>query len=327
MTEAEKEVILHQWSNTTSTYPREAGIAALFENTAMQFNNKIAIKDQATSLTYDQLNQLANFIAHKLISKGVEKGDIVAVSIERSWQFVTTILGILKSGAAYLPLDPQYPSKRTEFILKDAQAKLLITQHHHNSKLSQLSDIEIVIFEDIWEEYKHQHQRFDTPQVSVKGDDLAYIMYTSGSTGEPKGTLIPQRGISRLVLNTNYLSITPQDIIGCESNPAFDAITFEIFGALLNGAQLTIIDHDTLVNTAQLGAFLAREKITILWQTAALFNHHVAEDASIYKSLRALLFGGEAATPKWVKKLCDTYNPPLLINGYGPTENTTFTTT
>ncbi len=160
--------------------------------------------------------------------------------------------------------------------------------------------------------------------VAVSSEAAAYVMYTSGSTGTPKGVVIPHRAVLRLVCNTNYITISPQDVMAQASNPMFDAATFEIWGALLNGASLVELATDILLSPTLLSNQLQRQGVTILFVTTALFHRLADLSPACFQTLRVLLFGGETADVRWVRKVLEAGRPQQMLNGYGPTENCTF---
>ena len=228
-------------------------------------------------------------------------------------------LAILKAGGAYVPLDPEYPRERLAFVLADAGARLLVA---HDMSRSRLSDqaVEVVSVDGF--------MAGDEADENITGgshaDSLAYVMYTSGSTGQPKGIAITHRAISRLVGNTNYISLGPSDRVAQASNASFDAATFEIWGALLNGACLVGVPKDVLLSPPELASLLQREQITTLFLTTDLFNQLVSEAPAMFRSLRTLLFGGSAVNPHIVRQVLAHGRPRRFLHVYGPTECTTF---
>lgn len=295
-------------------------VMSRFEYQVNQHPDAIALQFEQQSMTYRQLNQQANYIAHLLrTTYGIQPNDTVALIMERSMEMIVAILGILKSGAGYLPIDPDYPQERTHYILKDAMPKAIITYH-----ITLQSDLPLIKMEEInWDEctYIDNLPHINTPE------DTAYVIYTSGTTGKPKGTVIAHRGIDRLVHQPNYVELNDDTVILLSGTIAFDAATFEIYGALLNGGRLIITSKDTLLDSKQLGQTIADKQVNTMWLTSSLFNQIASERIEVLESLKYLLIGGEVLNAKWVNLLNSRARHPQIINGYGPTENTTFTTT
>ncbi|MED1960753.1 condensation domain-containing protein, partial [Brevibacillus formosus] len=231
--ERNKQVI--ELNNTASDYPRDKTVPQLFAETAAQYPNRIAVVAGEEQLTYAELEAKANQLANYLQKQGVEKGTFVGLCVERSSDMLVGMLGILKAGGAYVPLDPAYPQERLAFMLADAQISILLTQEHLADRWQgqELSILNLDLAEEKWTE-----ESTVAPQVDMSADSLAYVIYTSGSTGTPKGVLVVHRGIVRLIKNTNYVTITEEDVFLQASTVSFDAATFEIWGALLNGAKL-----------------------------------------------------------------------------------------
>ena len=295
-------------------------IHQLFEEQVEQTPDAIALVFEDEQLTYGELNRRANLIAHYLQQLGVGPEVLVGICVERSLSMVVGILGILKAGGAYLPLDPTYPQERLAFMLQDAQASVMLTQQ---SRLGQLPLLERVICLDTdWSACQDQ----ENLECNTTADNLAYVIYTSGSTGQPKGVMVPHGAVMRLVLNTDYVSLQPSDVIAQVSNISFDAATFEIWGALLNGASLVIINTETVLSPREFAHSLRTEGITTLFLTTALFNQMVQSEPLAFQSLRLLLFGGEAVDPRRVRQVLESGAPQQLLHVYGPTENTTFST-
>ncbi|MDZ8258880.1 non-ribosomal peptide synthetase [Nostoc sp. ChiQUE01b] len=336
LTESERHQLLVEWNGTQTNYPQDKCIHQLFEEQVERNPDAVAVvfEDVQTrafaSLTYQQLNAQANQLAHYLLSLGVKADALVGICVERSVEMIVGILGILKAGGAYVPLDPEYPTERLSFMLEDTQLSVILTQEKLVEKLGDRfrrgfgdrkacvicldSDCDII-----------SQQTQENPTTSSKADNLAYVMYTSGSTGQPKGVSIVHQSVVRLVKQTNYVSISVQDVIAQASNHAFDAATFEIWGALLNGARLVGVSKELALSPKDFAAFIRAQSISVLFLTTALFNQIAQEVPSAFNSLRHLLFGGEAVDPKWVKEVLNNGAPQRLLHVYGPTENTTFT--
>jgi amino acid adenylation domain-containing protein/non-ribosomal peptide synthase protein (TIGR01720 family) len=322
LTESEKQQLLVEWNQTQTSYPRNSCIHQLFEQQVVKTPGAIAVIDGEKSLTYEQLNQKANQLAHYLQKLGVQQDQLIGICVERSPLMIIGFLGILKAGGAYVPLDTSYPEERLESIINDAEIKILLTQQHLIKKLPTTVNQLICLDRD---EDKIKQQSQQNPLTHVNAEHLAYVIYTSGSTGKPKGVAIPHRGVTRLVCNTDYIDLNSTDKIAQVSNASFDAATFEIWGALIHGAQLIGVDKDTVLSPEKFVHFLQKSQITILFLTTALFNQLVQTIPHAFQSLRYLLFGGEAVDPQWVKESLNKGTAQNLLHVYGPTESTTFT--
>jgi len=290
-----------------------------FETIVSRFPDHVAVKSDGFCYSYSTIYRRANSVAAHLTEKGIVKGDIVAVTLNHSVDLVVALLAILKCGAAYLPLNYDSPVKYLESCLEAASVNFLIC--YEVGKLEGLPGVNIISIKNN-AIFSAERTRF----LDVKTDDeaIAYVMFTSGSTGKPKATIIPHRAVLRLVLDTNYITITHSDSILQFAPPSFDASTFEVWGALLNGATLVLYSGVGLdPNTLKRDIF--ENNVTILWLTAALFHLVANSFIELFSSLRVLLSGGDVINPKYVKKLFDHYPGVIFINGYGPTENTTFT--
>ncbi len=320
LSEEEKYQMLVSFNNTAVEYPKHKTIQELFEEQAETIPDNIALVYGEQRLTYKELNEKSNQLARVLKMKGIKAEDVAALMVERSPEMVIGILGVLKAGAAYLPIDPEYPKDRIEFMLQDSNAKLLLTQaefvNSSNEKLEKigLKDIKIYTGDS------------SNPWVLNKAEDLCCIMYTSGSTGKPKGVMIEHRNVVRLVKSTNYIEFRSDDRILQTGAIVFDACTFEIWGALLNGLELHLTDASNILDANKLGKIIERNKITILWLTSSLFNRLVQQREDIFNGLRYLLVGGDVLSPKHINTIKDKYKDIKIVNGYGPTENTTFST-
>jgi amino acid adenylation domain-containing protein len=320
LTAAEQHQLLIEWNYTQTNYPDQC-IHQLFEEQVEKTPDAIAVKFKNQQLTYRELNNRANQLAHYLQKLGVGEETLVGICLERSPTIIVAMLGILKAGGAYLPLDSTYPSDRLAFMLQDAQAFLLLTEQR---LWGQLTNIQQICLDSDWSVICQESQQ--NLKCHTTADHLAHVIYTSGSTGQPKGVMILHRGVVRLVRNTDYIDLQPTDAIAQASNTSFDAATFEIWGALLNGAKLVILERETVLSPRDFASSLQTEGITILLLTTALFNQMIQEVPLAFRALRYFLFGGEAVDTKRVRQLLAAGAPQQLLHVYGPTENTTFST-
>jgi amino acid adenylation domain-containing protein len=222
-----------------------------------------------------------------------------------------------------LPLDPNYPKARLQFMLEDAQAPVILTQQNLMSRLPEVP-AHVVCLDTDWEIIARQNE--DPPINVAEPDNLAYVIYTSGSTGRPKGTAIPHRAVNRLVFNTNYVQLEATDCIAQISNVSFDAATFELWGSLLHGAKLVLINKDIALSPHEFVAQLRAHQVTTLFVTTALFNLLSREVPTAFSTLKTVMFGGEACDPNCVREVLRNGAPERLLHVYGPTESTTFAT-
>ncbi|MBX2998050.1 MAG: amino acid adenylation domain-containing protein [Caldilineaceae bacterium] len=320
MTDVERRQILVEWNDTAIDYPTQPPLHQLFETHVEKTPDKVAVIDGEKRWTYQQLDQKAEAIASALRRLNIGPGEIVAICCDRSLDMVAGVLGIIKIGAAYLPLDSSYPVERLQFMLADSAASGLLTTSALQPKLT-VENVSLLLLDQIIDAPDRSNLQ---PLPSISMDSTAYVMYTSGSTGFPKGVVIPQRAIIRLVLNTNYVTLTPADVIAQASNFSFDAATFEIWGTLLNGATLVILDQDTILSPKHLAEQIRQKGITTLFITTALFNQIALDHPQAFQPLRTLLFGGEAVDPTSVARVLRHGAPARLLHVYGPTETTTF---
>lgn len=321
----ERNSIVYDLNQTTVAYPKDKTIIQLFDDQVQMNGNKTAVTWNDEQLSYTELNNKANRIAELLVTKGIHYGDNIAILLQRSPTQIACILAILKCGGTYVPIDPNYPHARIKFILEDSNACLVLT----HSELD-LQDINIHSIQlDLDEDFINLQSAADSPNYLPQKacpTDTCYIMYTSGSTGNPKGVLTSHRNVIRVVKDTNYINIVPSDKLLQLSNYAFDGSVFDIFASLLNGASLVLLSYEKILEISSLAECIKQTQVSVFYITTALFNMLVEWDVSSLKHVRKTLFGGEAASVPHVRKALDFLGPNKLINVYGPTETTVFAT-
>ncbi len=319
---AERRLLLETWNATETPYPDTLCIHQLFEQQAEKTPQATALIAGDKTLSYSELNTWANQLAHQLIERGIGPGDPIVLLFERSIVLVVAQLAVLKAGAVYVPLDPCVPDERKNWLINDCTAKLLLTDTQ--TVMSANLIVPLLRFSDGDKTVSAQNSiNLDIPRASTA---LAYIMYTSGSTGTPKGVLVPHRAVVRLVINNGYAAIEQDDRVAFTANPAFDASTFEVWAPLLNGGALVVIDHTTLLTSAELVRALQAHRITILWLTIGLFNRLVVELSPVLPQIKTLIFGGDIPDLPLIAQVLKHRPPQQLLQAYGPTEGTTFTT-
>jgi amino acid adenylation domain-containing protein/non-ribosomal peptide synthase protein (TIGR01720 family) len=321
LTAEEHQRALGEWNQTSQEFPQDS-ISELFEQQAAQNPDHVAVSFRDTRLTYAQLNRQANQLAHYLVELGVGPEQVVAIWLDRTPEMVATMLAVLKTGAAYFPVDHECPPERLASMLVQAGVKVLVTEEASEKQpLPGWVGTRISLGKQAKALKQASRQNL---KVRPRPDDLAYLIYTSGSTGEPKGIMISHQGVVRLVKNTTYISLSGGDCAAQASNAAFDAATFEIWGALLNGARLVILEREDLLDPQNLERQISAHGINTMFLTTALVNQIVALNPGAFAGLKQLLFGGEAVNCQRVREILP--RPARLLHVYGPTENTTFST-
>jgi aspartate racemase len=316
----ERRQLIVEWNDTRRDLPADRVISELFEDRVREAPDRVAVEFEDQALTYAELDRRANRLAHHLRALGVGPEVPVALCVERSLEMIVGLLGILKAGGAYVPLDPSHPKQWLAFILDDTRAPVVLTLGRLRAAFPD-QGARVLCLDADWPAIEPEGA--DTPVSCATPDNLAYVMYTSGSTGHPKGVCIPQRAVVRLVKNANYARLDQDETFLQLAPLAFDASTFEIWGSLLNGARLAICPP-RVPSVADLGQVLRRHRVTTLWLTAALFHQVVDEDVSALDTVRQLLAGGDVLSVPRVNAVLRARPDIQLINGYGPTETTTF---
>ena len=305
-------------------FARDASLPALFAEVARARPRAEALAWEGERLTYAELDARANRLARHLQAAGVRPGERVGVSLERSPSLVVAMLAIVKAGASYVPLDAAYPAERLAFMRRDAGLGVVVAARGADAGLEPGERVRVVALEEERAAIEARPaEAFDAP---VWGGSEAYVVYTSGSTGVPKGIAATHRGVARLVRGADYVRLAPGDRIAQLSNTSFDAATFEVWGALLSGATLVGVAREVSLQPAALAAAIRERRITTIFLTTALFNAVARSEPDAFSPMSDLLFGGEAVDPEAVRRVLAAGPPRRLLHVYGPTESTTFAT-
>jgi len=315
ISKAEKDLLLYEWNDTAAAYSADRTIHELFAEQAGKSPDSTAVigRGQTTDeiiITYRRLNEKSDQLAAVLKEKGVTFDTTAAIMMQRSIDMIVAILGILKAGGAYLPIDPEYPEDRKQYMLKDSAAEILLTSDAINRVPTSPS--------------------FSTSTSAstykVGPANLAYIIYTSGSTGKPKGVMVDHRNVVRLVKQANIIDFHPHQRLLMTGSIIFDVTTFEIWGPLLNGSVLYLADKDMQLDLEQLRDTVINQDISVLHLIPQLFYQVLMNFPGTFANLDYFLVGGDMVRPDPVNRLRNRYPHIKILHCYGPTENTTFST-
>ncbi|MBR0580345.1 non-ribosomal peptide synthetase [Bacillus altitudinis] len=322
VTKQEKQRMLEEW-NAPELEHDQLYLTKWFEHNVRKQPNAVALSAGDHTMTYAELNEQANRLARHLQKNGVEHQTVTAILAERTPELIVSLLAVLKAGATYVPIDPDYPESRIQYMLKDSGATHLLTHSSFISQTRSLAFDGTYLFADDQEILLMSSENLP---LEAGLDDTAYIMYTSGTTGQPKGIMTTHSNIARVVKNTNYLTILETDTLLSLSNSVFDGFTFDVYGALLNGAKLVLPQKETILDMGKLTELIKGEHISVMFVPTALFHLLVDEGTDWMRGVRKVLFGGERASVQHVRKAFDVMGKGRLLNVYGPTESTVFAT-
>jgi amino acid adenylation domain-containing protein/non-ribosomal peptide synthase protein (TIGR01720 family) len=322
LAETERRLVLSEWNDTMTQVPATTA-HDMFQATAAQAPDAVAVvHEAAASLSYGQLNVRANQFAHYLISRGVAPESTVALALPRSPELITGMLAVLKAGASYLCVDPDYPPERIEFMLDDSQAVLVVSTGEIATRLPADSKASRMLVDDqAVEELLAACPAHDVTSVHPSPDSLAYLIYTSGSTGTPKAVMVPHRGIGRLAIECCRDGLVSADVASHLVSPSFDGAMFEIWGALGNGAALAVAPGKML-SPAALTQFFSDYRVTVAAMPTGLFDQVATADPAALTGLRLVVVGGDVLPPSACRTALARMPQLHLVNSYGPTENT-----
>jgi amino acid adenylation domain-containing protein len=316
---AEMAQLALAFNATGRPYPEGRTVHEVFSDVARRYADSVALVEGDMETSYAELERRANRIAHKLRALGVGNGDRVAIHAQRNSAMVAGLLGILKAGAAYLPIDAGYPAERIAHMLADAAPAAMLAQHG-----AAAGDLPTIVLDETC----LAEGPCSEPAPAATASSLAYVMYTSGSTGIPNGVAVEHRNVLRLAVNGGFAPLTPDDCVAHCASPSFDASTWELWAPLLCGARVVLVAQDDLLRPARLNAVLERGGVNAMWLTAGLFNEYVDALEPAFARLKYLLVGGDQLDPRTIRRAQSKPVPPRhIINGYGPTETTTFACT
>jgi amino acid adenylation domain-containing protein len=317
----ERNQLLKEFNNTKTDFPKELTLIDLFEQQVIKCPQSIAVKFKGQALTYEELNEKANQLANYLQGKGVKAEMLVPIFIERSFEMIIGILGVLKSGAAYVPIDPEYPRQRVEFILKDVEAKFLLTSTGLENELKELKTVEIINLETDWNIISQQLA--SNPKLRATAENVAYVIYTSGSTGNPKGVINEHQGVvNRLIWGQNYFNLNAQDKVLHKTTYSFDVSVWELFWPLISGARLIIAEPKKQKESSYIKQIIETERISLVHFVPSMLDVFINDlnEQDVFPSVKFVLCSGEAMKSSHVEAFKNKLPDIELHNLYGPTE-------
>jgi amino acid adenylation domain-containing protein/non-ribosomal peptide synthase protein (TIGR01720 family) len=320
--EQERRQILVEFNQTRTDYPRDKTMMELFAEQVQRRGNELAVMCDQEQVSYLELERRSNQLGHYLRNLGIGPEKLVGISLDRSIDMVLAMVGILRAGGAYVPIDPAYPPDRLRFMVEDSGIEVLLTQRRLAHHLPELKT-HVVCLDRDWDDIAQQST--DPLPSRVCSENLAYVIYTSGSTGQPKATAVSQRSMIRLLRQTNYIQFRGDEIVAQTVNMSFDPATVEIWGALLNGCRLVILSNEVLLDVERFAAEIRDKGVQVMFLATALFNEMGRQNPAMFNSVKYLLFGGEAVHPGTAAAVVEHGGPEQFVNLYGPAECTTFT--
>lgn len=351
LNESQYEEIVERWNETDRRYPDDKTIQRLFEEQVEKTPENIALIYEGTQLTYRELNERSNQLAHYILQNHtIEPDTLIALCLDRSEHMLIGILAVLKAGAAYVPMDPSYPDSRVGYMLEDTNTKIVLTNESHRQRLEEIirarvpqftardeqfeknnEVVEVLAIDDSKVQERLLQQPLSNPETETTSHHLAYVIYTSGTTGDPKGVMQSHGNVMRLFTATeDWYHFRSSDVWTLFHSYVFDFSVWEIWGALIYGGKLIIPSYEQTRDLNLFYELCKREKVTVLNQTPSSFYQFAG--VSIHRSklteLRYIIFGGEALNLSQLKPWFDCYgcNQPKLINMYGITETTVHVT-
>jgi amino acid adenylation domain-containing protein len=320
LTDEEWQKVIYEWNDYVSPYPSDKTIHQLFEEHVAASPEAIAVVFDEKKLTYRELNEKSNQLARYLQKQGVGSDSVIAICIERSLEMVIGLMGILKAGASYVPLDLNYPLERLEYMLEITESPFVITMEKWRKSLPPNSKNALFLDTD---KASIEEQDVENLPFSGTSESLSCVLFTSGSTGKPKGVCLPHKGVVRLVQNTNYVTLNHETIMMGVTTLAFDPSLLEVWGSLTNGGQLVLVPsmHPSMV---ELKEIVKKYQINTIFLSTALMHLFIEQDLSDLTSIRHLMTGGDVYSLTHAKKAKEQLPNAMVMNGYGPTENTTY---
>jgi amino acid adenylation domain-containing protein len=327
--DSERRRVLAEWNSPDASYPSGQCTHEVFEEQARKTPDAVALTFDGAALSYGELNQRANQLAHHLRKLGVGPDSRVAICVERRFEMIVAVLGVLKAGGGYVPLDPAYPEDRLRYMLKDSAPVALLTEPNLVGRFGELGEMPVLDLADgsVWKDQPDTNP--DAASVGVAPHHLAYVIYTSGSTGAPKGVMVEHANVTRLLAATDaWFHFDRNDVWTLFHS--FDFSVWEIWGALLYGGRLVIVPQDVARSTEEFYKLICHEKVTVLNQTPSAFRQLIAVQAESRAAheLRYVIFGGEAlevaSLKPWYEQ--DRNHRTQLVNMYGITETTVHVT-
>ncbi|RSM69500.1 thioester reductase [Actinoplanes sp. ATCC 53533] len=310
---------VERWRGVRTAYPAGKTIPQLFAAWASRRPAAPAVRDLGRELTYSELDEWSDRVAWALLDAGVPPGEPVGLLGQRCLEAPVGALAIMKAGGAYVPLDPADPAPRRRELVRELGISRAVALPGHASDLGGLTVLPVG-------EFRRGPGR-SRPEVPVRATDPAYVLFTSGATGVPKAVAVAHRSVARLVIDTDYVAFGPDDRVAATGYLPFDASVFEFWGALLNGGCLVVVDQDTLLDATRMHRLLVDERIDVLWLSAGVFHHLARVRPDMFQTVGFLISGGDVLSPEAVREVLRAGGPGRLVNGYGPTENTTFSAT